>query len=131
MRISDWSSDVCSSDLDGRLQYLTVEGDYAKVERGEGVLLLADVKLKGSPLAKSGSASLWDIGDGVVCLEVHSKMNTMDPEVFKIIGKALAIVPKKFKALVVYNEGTRSEERRVGKECVGQVRSRGSQDHAK
>src|SRR3546814_4163340 len=86
MRISDWSSDVCSSDLDGRLQYLTVEGDYAKVERGEGVLLLADVKLKGSPLAKSGSASLWDIGDGVVCLEVHSKMNTMDPEVFKIIG---------------------------------------------
>src|SRR3546814_38851 len=91
---------------DGRLQYLTVEGDYAKVERGEGVLLLADVKLKGSPLAKSGSASLWDIGDGVVCLEVHSKMNTMDPEVFKIIGKALEIVPKQFKALVVYNEGT-------------------------
>src|SRR3546814_1424147 len=45
---------------DGRLQYLTVAGDYAKVERGEGVLLLADVKLKGSPLAKSGSASLWD-----------------------------------------------------------------------
>src|SRR3546814_2896362 len=101
MRISDWSSDVCSSDL------LTVEGDYAKVERGEGVLLLADVKLKGSPLAKSGSASLWDIGDGVVCLEVHSKMNTMDPEVFKIIGKALEIVPNQFKALVVDRKSTR------------------------
>src|SRR3546814_15566637 len=33
-------------------------------------------------------------------------MNTRDPEVFKIIGKALEIVPKQFKALVVYNEGT-------------------------
>src|SRR3546814_18329826 len=33
-------------------------------------------------------------------------MNTMDLEVFKIIGKALEIVPKQFKALVVYNEGT-------------------------
>src|SRR3546814_18679599 len=33
-------------------------------------------------------------------------MGTMDPEVFKIIGKALEIVPKQFKALVVYNEGT-------------------------
>src|SRR3546814_14296216 len=106
MRISDWSSDVCSSDLDGRLQYLTVEGDYAKVERGEGVLLLADVKLTGSPLAKSGSASLWDIGDGVMCLEVHSKMHTMDPAVFKSIGQALEIVPTPIKALVVYNGGT-------------------------
>src|SRR3546814_2566006 len=104
MRISDWSSDVCSSDL------LTVEGDYAKVERGEGVLLLADVKLKGSPLVKSGSASLRDIGDGVVCLEVHSKMNTMDLEVFQLIVLALQIVPKLFMELVVYNAGTHFSE---------------------
>src|SRR3546814_17749536 len=62
---------------DGRLQYLTVEGDYAKVERGEGVLLLADVKLKGSPLAKRGSASLWVIGHGVVFPEGQRKMNTV------------------------------------------------------
>jgi 3-hydroxyacyl-CoA dehydrogenase len=91
---------------DGRQQYLTVKGDYADVVRGEGVLLLSDVKLKGAPLAKNGSASLWDIGDGVVCLEVHTKMNTMDPEVFKIMAKAVEIVPKSHKALVVYNEGS-------------------------
>lgn len=95
---------------DGRLQYLTVDGTYAKVERGEGVLLLSDVKLQGPPLAKNGSASLWDIGDGVVCLEVHTKLNTIDPEVFKIIAKALEIVakghPKGYRALVVYNEGS-------------------------
>ncbi|MGE5768567.1 MAG: 3-hydroxyacyl-CoA dehydrogenase NAD-binding domain-containing protein, partial [Bacteroidota bacterium] len=91
---------------DGHLQYLTVEGDYADVVRAEGVLLLSDVKLKGAPVARNGSASLWDVGDGVACLEVHTKMNTMDPEVFKIMVKALEIVPKRFKALVVYNEGT-------------------------
>ncbi len=91
---------------DGKLQYLTVEGSYADVQRGEGVLLLADVKLRSEPLAKNGSASLWDIGDGVACLEVHTKLNTIDPEVFKIMGKALEIVPKDFKALVVYNEGS-------------------------
>uniref|UniRef100_UPI0026054AAA 3-hydroxyacyl-CoA dehydrogenase/enoyl-CoA hydratase family protein n=1 Tax=Pelagibius sp. TaxID=1931238 RepID=UPI0026054AAA len=91
---------------DGRLQYLTVDGSYADVERGEGVLLLSDVKLRSEPLAKNGSASLWDIGDGVVCLEIHTKLNTIDPEVFKIIGKALQIVPKDYKALVVYNEGS-------------------------
>ena len=91
---------------DGRLQYLTVDGSYADVERGEGVLLLSDVKLRSEPLAKNGSASLWDIGDGVVCLEIHTKLNTIDPEVFKIIGKAMQIVPKDYKALVVYNEGS-------------------------
>jgi len=90
----------------GRLQALTVKGDYADVQRGEGVLLLSDVKLKSDPLVKNGSASLWDIGDGVVCLEVHTKMNTMDPEVFKIMAKAVEIVPKNHKALVVYNEGS-------------------------
>jgi 3-hydroxyacyl-CoA dehydrogenase len=76
------------------------------VQRGEGVLLLADVKLKGPPLAKNGSASLWDIGDGVACLEVHTKLNTIDPEVFRIIAKALEIVPKQHKALVIYNEAS-------------------------
>ena len=90
----------------GHLQYLTVAGDYADVARAEGVLLLSDVKLQGAPLAKNGSASLWDIGDGVVCLEVHTKMNTMDPEVFKIMAKAIEIVPKNHKALVIYNEGS-------------------------
>ncbi|MEQ8356175.1 MAG: 3-hydroxyacyl-CoA dehydrogenase NAD-binding domain-containing protein [Kiloniellaceae bacterium] len=90
----------------GRLQHLTVAGDYADVVRGDGVLLLSDIKLKGAPLARNGSASLWDIGDGVVCLEVHTKLNTIDPEVFKIMGKALEIVPKDYKALVVYNEGS-------------------------
>ncbi|GAB4372091.1 MAG: 3-hydroxyacyl-CoA dehydrogenase/enoyl-CoA hydratase family protein [Kiloniellaceae bacterium] len=91
---------------DGRLQYLGVDGGYRNVERAEGVLLLADVKLKGAPLARNGSASLWDLGDGVVCLEIHTKMNAIDPEVFKIMAKALEIVPKGHKALVIYNEGS-------------------------
>ncbi len=91
---------------DGRLQHLTVEGGYADVERGDGVLLLSDVKLGSEPLAKNGSASLWDIGDGVVCLEIHTKLNTIDPEVFKIIGQAVQFIPKEHKALVIYNEGS-------------------------
>ncbi|MGD1876395.1 MAG: 3-hydroxyacyl-CoA dehydrogenase NAD-binding domain-containing protein [Kiloniellaceae bacterium] len=91
---------------DGRQQVLTVDGDYANVVRGDGVLLLSDIKLQGPPLATNGSASLWDIGDGVACLEVHTKMNTMDPEVFKIIAKAVEIVPRDHKALVIYNEGS-------------------------
>jgi 3-hydroxyacyl-CoA dehydrogenase len=89
----------------GRLQYMTIGGDYAEVTRPDGVLLLQDIKRRSKPVAKNGSASLWDIGDGVACLEFHSKMNTIDPDTLDLLDKAIGIVARDFKALVVYNEG--------------------------
>ena len=91
---------------DGCLQYLALDGGYADVVRADGVLLLEDVKRAGQVLAKNGSASLWDLGDGVLCLEVHTKMNAIDPDVLEMFGKAIKLVPKAHKALVVYNEGS-------------------------
>ncbi|MBI3000400.1 MAG: enoyl-CoA hydratase/isomerase family protein, partial [Deltaproteobacteria bacterium] len=90
---------------DGRRQHFTVGSGYSDVAREDGKLLLSDIKLARKPLAENGSASLWDVGDGVVCLEVHTKMNTIDPNVFAMIRKALEIVPSGYKALVIYNEG--------------------------
>ena len=89
----------------GRLEQLTPAGAYVPVERPEGVLLLADVKRRAKPLARNGSASLWDIGDGVACLEFHSKMNALDQDSLAMVGTAIEIVGKTMKALVVYNEG--------------------------
>ena len=37
---------------DGRLQYMTVGGDYADVVRPDGVLLLADVKRRSKPVTQ-------------------------------------------------------------------------------
>ena len=91
---------------EGHAQYLTVRGDYADVPRPDGVLLLEDIKRAGKPLAKNGSASLWDIGDGVVCLEVHTKLNTIDPDVLSMIETSVKTVEKDYKVLVVYNEGS-------------------------
>jgi len=88
------------------LQYLSVEGNYEDVPRPEGVLLLEDVKRAGKPLARNGSASLWDIGDGVACLEIRTKLNAIDPEVLAIVEKAVKIVEAGHKALVIYNEGS-------------------------
>jgi 3-hydroxyacyl-CoA dehydrogenase len=90
----------------GRLQYLSVEGSYEDVPRPEGVLLLEDVKRASEPLARNGSASLWDIGDGVACLEIHTKLNAIDPDVLAIVEKAVKIVEAGHKALVIYNEGS-------------------------
>lgn len=91
--------------IDGRPHYMTAEGDYAPIKRAPGVLLLSDIKLKGPALAKNGSASLWDIGDGVVCLEFHSKMNALDPESLAMVKQSVDLVAKKkMKALVIHNE---------------------------
>ncbi|MDQ7248787.1 3-hydroxyacyl-CoA dehydrogenase/enoyl-CoA hydratase family protein [Dongia sedimenti] len=89
----------------GQLQYLGTDGAYHPLKRAEGVLLLADIKRASKPILKNGSASLWDIGDGVACLEFHSKMNAIDPDTLDLVKKSVAHVGKSMKALVVHNEG--------------------------
>ncbi|MDJ0611206.1 MAG: 3-hydroxyacyl-CoA dehydrogenase NAD-binding domain-containing protein [Kiloniellales bacterium] len=93
---------------EGRELYLQTDGSYAEPPREEGVITLAEVKRAGEPLAKTGSASLWDVGDGVVCLEVHTKLNTLDPDVIQVIEKATRLIAKseEWKALLIYNEGS-------------------------
>ncbi|SCA54761.1 3-hydroxyacyl-CoA dehydrogenase [Candidatus Terasakiella magnetica] len=91
---------------EGKLQYLTAQGGYTDLIRPDGVIMLSDIKLKSEPILKNGSASLWDIGDGVVCFEFTSKMNALDPDTLTLLGKTIRVVKKKYKALVIYNEGT-------------------------
>ena len=91
----------------GRLEQLAVGGGYVPVRRPQGVLLLADLKRAGKPVVKSSSASLWDLGDGVLCLEFTTKMNALDDGVIRQLRKAIGMVDgKAFKALVLYNEGS-------------------------
>ena len=90
----------------GRLRVYGFDGAYRPVERPEGVLLLEDIKRASEPIERNGSASLWDIGDGVVCFEVHTRMNALDPDVVTLLQKSLKRVEKEYRALVLYNEGT-------------------------
>lgn len=89
----------------GRLEYLATDGTYRAVARPEGVLLLADVKRLGEPLAGNGSASLWDLDDGVLCVEFHTKMNAIDPDVLAMLRTAIDTVARGHRALVIHNEG--------------------------
>jgi 3-hydroxyacyl-CoA dehydrogenase len=91
---------------DGKVQFLTTDGTYAELKRRDGVLLLEDIKRGAEPVKRNGSASLWDLGDGILCLEFHSKMNSLDQESLKMVKDAVKIVPKAHKGLVIYNEGS-------------------------
>lgn len=56
-------------------------------------------------LASNDSASLHDMGDGVLLLEFHSKANALDDDIFAMGKRALERLEDEFAALVVGNEG--------------------------
>ena len=89
----------------GNLAYSDLAGQYHLVQRAKGILLLSDCKLQNPPLLHNASASLWDIGDGVACLEFHSKMNTLDMDIMMLIRQSIEKVNSEFSALVIHNQG--------------------------
>src|SRR3546814_13257256 len=103
MRISDWSSDVCSSDLLGRLVLLDDTG---------------------------GNAETWMLSRAFKLLRREK------PEIVSVISYADPIrrTDEQGQVFMPGHVGTlycvmRSEERRVGKECVSTCRSQWSPYH--
>ena len=92
-------------EVDAELRVRTLEGGYRALARPVGTRPLADYKRARAPLAGNASASIWDIEDGVACLEFHSKMNAIDPNTMAMVRDAAKLDRQGFKALLVYNEG--------------------------
>ena len=70
-----------------------------------GVLRLASVRRGNNVITSNAGASLLELGDGVACLEFHSKANSLDQDVLDMIAKSIAEVEANHDALVVGNEG--------------------------
>ena len=87
-----------------RRQYLTLSGDYADIVAPDDAWRLADKKRGRQPIASNSSASLWDVGDGVACLEFHSKMNSLDNNSMAMVREAAKIDRHGFKALIIGND---------------------------
>jgi 3-hydroxyacyl-CoA dehydrogenase len=85
-----------------------MDGAYHPVLRPDGVLLLEDVKRGAKPVLSNKSASVWDIGDGVLCVEFHSIMNALDGDILALLEKTVALVQKSYKAMVIYSEDLRA-----------------------
>ena len=64
---------------------------------------LPAVRKKGGVLFENDGATLYDIGDRVACLELHTKMNAIDLDVINALKKSVDIAEAQFDALVVGN----------------------------
>ena len=86
----------------GKLEQFNIGGKFTPVPIPDGSLMLADIKLTQKPVKKNASAQVWDLGDGVACLELTSKQNTWDPENLKMVAQLPELVKEKgFRAVVV------------------------------
>jgi len=86
---------------DGQVDCLTADGQYSPSAPREGVLTLAALARRTRPVWAGKEAQLWDLGDGVACLELRSKLNTFSPAVLEAVGEAVTVAERDFQALVI------------------------------
>jgi 3-hydroxyacyl-CoA dehydrogenase len=80
-------------------------GAYSELEDKPGVLLLPSLKARKKEIKKNPDSSLIDLGEGVVCLEFHSKMNTIGTDTVEMIHAGLKSLNEGFEAMVIGNQG--------------------------
>lgn len=78
---------------------------YAAIPEPAGILFLPKLLAAGREVKRNPGASLIDLGDGVVCLDFHSKMNTIGPDAIQMIHFGLKMLDESFDAMVIGNQG--------------------------
>lgn len=88
---------------EGIFQYL--KGDYRKVEERPEFISLERLKEEGKELKRNSSASVIDLGDGVLCLEFHSTGNALGSDIIQVARFALEETERNYEGLVIGNQG--------------------------
>jgi len=110
--VAAWVHEMLAS---GRESFYTYENDerviYDPASRGNRAagdgqaVTVADVKRRRGALAENDSASLLDMGDGVLLLEFHTKMNALDTAIGEIANAAIERLHGDAAGLVIGNQG--------------------------
>lgn len=84
-----------------KAQVFSSAKSYKDMVPAEGAWRLADKKRGKTPVVGNRGASIWDVGDGVACLEFHTKMNSIDADIIAMLKEGSKIDKKGFKALII------------------------------
>ncbi|HRA68377.1 MAG TPA: 3-hydroxyacyl-CoA dehydrogenase family protein, partial [Caldilinea sp.] len=78
---------------------------YVAVARNPKSLSMQDIRRTRKELTGNEMASLWDIGDGVMLLEWHTRVNALDGPMFDIMQEAIERLHGNASGLVIANDG--------------------------
>ncbi|HXK02541.1 MAG TPA: 3-hydroxyacyl-CoA dehydrogenase/enoyl-CoA hydratase family protein [Verrucomicrobiae bacterium] len=82
-----------------------LDGNWRDLEERPGVIVLGEIKRARGVISTNAGASLVDLADGVLCLEFHSRMNSLGEDTAQMIDAALDELNRNFDALVIANDG--------------------------
>jgi 3-hydroxyacyl-CoA dehydrogenase len=84
--------------------YDFASGKYKEVKTSPKALSLANFKAENKVAKTNDSSSLVDIGDGVFCLEFHTKMNALNGEMVDFFSTAMEYVSANGVGMVIGNQ---------------------------
>jgi 3-hydroxyacyl-CoA dehydrogenase len=73
---------------------------------GQDAFIILDNIRESHKVWGNSDATVFDLGDGILNLEFHSKMNTIGGGVLTAINKAIDLAEKEYRGLVIGNQGT-------------------------
>jgi 3-hydroxyacyl-CoA dehydrogenase len=89
----------------GQKSYYDIPSGTYKIIPGTENLVILDALRPENTVWKNSDATLIDLGDGILNLEFHTKMNTIGGGVIEGINKAIDFAEKDQKGLVISNTG--------------------------
>ncbi|MEK7484203.1 MAG: 3-hydroxyacyl-CoA dehydrogenase/enoyl-CoA hydratase family protein [Planctomycetota bacterium] len=93
------------TESNGKVSYFKGDGTWKEIDPLPHSVNLTALKKQNKVIKKNAGSSLIDLGDGVACLEFHSKMNAIGQDILSMIVQSERIVREQFEGLVIGNEG--------------------------
>lgn len=90
---------------DGIRHYYDIKSKSYKPVPGAEEYIILDHLRENKVLWKNSGSTIFDLGDGVINVEFHTKMNTLGGEVVEGINKAIDMAEKDYRGLVIGNQG--------------------------
>lgn len=90
---------------DGQKQFFNHSTKHYEVIPGTEKLVSLEVLRESKTIWKNSGTTIIDLGDGILNVEFHTKMNTIGGDVIQGINKAIDLAEESYKGLVISNEG--------------------------
>ena len=90
---------------DGVKLYYDIPSKAYKAVPGTEAFIILDNLRANKVIWKNSGASIIDLGDGILNVEFHSKMNTIGGDTLQAINKAIDMAEKDYKGVVIGNDG--------------------------
>jgi 3-hydroxyacyl-CoA dehydrogenase len=78
---------------------------YKAIPGMDEYIILENLKANNKVIWKNAGASIIDLGDGILNVEFHSKMNTIGGDTLSAINKAIDMAEKDYRGVVIGNDG--------------------------